>query len=59
MWIGIANEGKVMGYSAISTFATQVIYAATKQVKVLSDYFPIKMNLEALSGNKGTEKEND
>lgn len=48
LWISMANQGKEMGYSAMSTFATHMIYASTKQIKALKDYYVIEPNIETL-----------
>lgn len=47
-WIGMANTGKNWEHSAISVFATHMIYAATKQIKELSDYLEINPMIECL-----------
>ena len=46
LWIRMASQSSSSGMSAISVFATHMIYAATKQVKGLEDYYLIKPNLE-------------
>ena len=47
-WISTANNGYVWGESAVSVFATHMIYAATKQIKELNDYYPIDQMMETL-----------
>ncbi len=46
VWIRMANSSNVIGISAISVFATHMIYAATKQVKGMEDYYLISPNIE-------------
>ena len=48
MWIHMANSGNDGGESAISVFATHMIYAATKQIKELKDYYIIEQIIETL-----------
>ncbi|SCY10391.1 hypothetical protein SAMN02910292_00890 [Lachnospiraceae bacterium XBB2008] len=48
MWISVANTGKDYRRSAISVFATHMIYAATKQIKDLEDYYPLEPLIETL-----------
>ena len=45
-WFSLANTGKDWKYSAISAFATHMIYAATRQIHGLEDYFLINPRLE-------------
>lgn len=48
VWISLVNESVNNRYSAISAFATQMMYAATKQIKELKDYWIIEPQLETL-----------
>ena len=48
IWISAANQGKESGRSAISTFASQIIYAATKQINGLGDYLLVEYVSETL-----------
>ena len=48
VWIKATNQGKDVGYSAISVFATQMMYAATKQIKELSNYYVTELIMETL-----------
>ena len=45
-WIRMANQSSNMTTSAISAFATQMIYAATKQIDELSDYYVVPQMME-------------
>lgn len=47
-WFNLANSGKDWRYSAISVFATHMIYAATRQIHGLKDYLIINPQLETL-----------
>ncbi len=47
LWISVANTSKARR-SAISVFATHMIYAATKQIKDLEDYYPVEPLIETL-----------
>ena len=47
-WISMANRGNNIHYSAISTFATHMIYAATKQIRGLKDYLVTNSMIEKL-----------
>ena len=49
VWVRMANHSSVMNISAISAFATQMIYATTKQVNGLSDYFAVPLMMEDIS----------
>ena len=46
VWIRMANQSSDMYTSAISAFATQMIYVATKQIEGLSDYFSVPQQME-------------
>jgi len=48
-WIRMANHSSEMNTSAISAFATHMIYATTKQVDGLSDYFVVPLVMEDIS----------
>lgn len=48
MWINMENTSKDMRQSALSVFATQMIYAATRQIRELKDYWNVKPLLETL-----------
>ena len=48
VWIGIVNTSIDYRHSAISVFATQMIYAATKQIDELKDYLQVEPMLETL-----------
>lgn len=47
-WIDSANSGKNWQYTAMSVFATQMIYAATKQIRELENYIEINPMIETL-----------
>ena len=47
-WFELANSGKDWSYSAISAFATHMIYAATHQIYGLKDYLLVNPQLETL-----------
>lgn len=47
-WYNLANSGKNKRYSAVSAFATHMIYAATHQIDDLKDYLLINPQLETL-----------
>lgn len=47
-WIDLANRGKNWEQSAISVFATHMIYAATKQIDELKNYLEINPMIEML-----------
>ena len=47
-WFSLANSGKDWRYSAISAFATHMIFAATRQVHELKNYLLINPQLETL-----------
>ena len=48
VWIGMENASKDHRQSAISAFATQMIYASTKQIKELTDYWNVHPIMETL-----------
>ncbi len=39
MWIRMANHGNNISYTALSVLATYMIYAATKQIKEMENYY--------------------
>ncbi len=45
-WVRMANQSSEINISAISAFATQMMYAATKQVAGLNDYFVVPLMME-------------
>ena len=47
-WFSLANSGKDWRYSAISAFATHMIYAATRQIHGLKDYLLTNPQIETL-----------
>lgn len=47
-WINLANSGKNWEQSAISVFATHMIYAATKQIDELKNYLDMNPMIEML-----------
>lgn len=53
VWVRMANQSSDIYTSAISVFATQMIYAATKQVEGLGDYFVVPQ----MMGNCGNHLE--
>ena len=48
LWVDMANSGKNINQSAVSVFATHMIYAATKQIKELKDYLETNPMIETL-----------
>lgn len=48
IWIRMANDSGGSGISAVSAFATHMIYAATKQIDGLHDYFIVSPVMETL-----------
>lgn len=48
IWISLENTSADYRHSAISAFSTQMIYAATKQIKELNDYWQVEPLLEIL-----------
>ena len=46
VWVRMANQSSEMNISAVSAFATQMMYAATKQVDGLRDYFVVPLMME-------------
>lgn len=48
VWIKMSNQSSDSFTSAISAFATQMIYAATKQVEGLRDYFVVPPQIEKI-----------
>lgn len=46
LWIRMANDSSDINTSAISAFATQMIYAATKQIVSLKDYYTVPQMME-------------
>ena len=53
VWFSLANSGKDWRYSAISVFATHMIYAATRQIQGLGNYLIINPQIETLESNAG------
>lgn len=49
LWIKQANDSSEIDISAISVFATQMIYAATKQIKGLQDYYTVAPLMETIT----------
>ena len=47
-WFSLANSGKDWRYSAISAFATHMIFAATRQIHEMKGYLMINPQLETL-----------
>lgn len=45
-WIGMTNHAAKIELSAISVVATHMIYAATKQIKGLHDYYDVPPLME-------------
>lgn len=48
VWISVVNTSSEIDISAISVFATQMIYAATKQIDGLKDYFTVQPIMETI-----------
>lgn len=46
IWVRMANQSSDIYTSAMSAFATQMMYAATKQIEGLSDYFDVPQLME-------------
>ncbi len=46
IWVGMANQSSDVNISAISVFATHMMYAATKQVDGLRNYFVVPLMME-------------
>lgn len=47
-WISLVNTGKDWRYSAVSVFASHMIYAATRQINELKNYLIMNPQLETL-----------
>ena len=47
-WIQLANSGKNWEQSAVSVFATHMIYAATKQIGEFEKYLAMKPTIDIL-----------
>ncbi len=46
VWVRMANQSSEMNTSAISAFATHMMYATTKQVDGISNYFVVPLMME-------------